>query len=171
MNPSNVVDARYGNSTVASLAFIPAGQGSGAAVRDVNMQARSSGAASWKQHSPYSGSCGTFSSALAMAIAREPRGSVSGRVGDLAVEQVEEDQLVELRNGDVTRDARAAIALGVGEEIAKVDVGEPRSRQKNAAVWKMERSGRRHALAPRPYAAECCCSFASMNSRRTAPMI
>jgi hypothetical protein len=65
------------------------------------------------------------------------------RVRDLAVQQIEEDELVEQRDGDVTGDARPAIALGVREEVAEVDVGEPRSREKNAAVWKLKGGGRR----------------------------
>src|SRR5262249_47178148 len=96
------------------------------------------------------------------------------RVRDLTVQQVEQEQLVELRDGDVPRDARAAVALRVGEEVAEVDVGEPPSRQKNAAVRKLEGGRRRHSRArPSGYAAadECWSSLASMNSRRTAPMI
>src|SRR5215475_12207249 len=66
------------------------------------------------------------------------------RVRDLAVQEVKKDQLVELRDGDVARDPRAAVALGVGEEIPKVDVRKPRSRKEDAAVRKMEGGERRH---------------------------
>ena len=72
MNPSNAIALRYGKSTSGSVTRMPGDQGSSGRACDSNMQASCCSSASWKQMSPYSGSDGMRSSAVAIPTARDP---------------------------------------------------------------------------------------------------
>ena len=84
-----------------------------------------------------------------MARARRSTRIANGGVHHFALEQIEHHQLIELRDRDVARDARRTITLRVGEQIAKVDVGEPRSGQSDASIWKAEGGERGGHVGPK----------------------
>ena len=63
------------------------------------------------------------------------------RVDHLAFPQKEQEKLIRQPDRDVTGDARRTVALGIGEEVPEVNVGELRSREENTPCRVPQLSG------------------------------